>query len=359
MTAERVLFVDDDRCVRAAFSRTLRGAGLETDVAEDAAAARAAAVPGKYAVIAVDYRLGSENGLDLIAELQAVHPLVSFILVTGFCDLDLTLEAVNHCGVSSIVTKPWGRDELVALLQRAISAHQERAQTFALQASAVDASRSLEAQKARLESAVGQSECLMAEILLGALDLRHFETRAHCQRVAAYAVAMAEEMGVAGHDLTSIRQGALLHDIGTIGVSDGIMLKPGPLTEEEWRAMREHCALGARLLEGFEELAGARRIVLEHHERWDGTGYPTGLRGEVISLGARIFAVADALEAMLSDRPYRPAFAFAEAAARILAGAGANFDPEVVAAFQRVNAATWLQVRARLADERPSTQRAA
>jgi HD-GYP domain-containing protein (c-di-GMP phosphodiesterase class II) len=173
------------------------------------------------------------------------------------------------------------------------------------------------------------------ESLVAALDMRDQETRGHSARVAAHAVELARVLGIRDEEeLAMIYTGALMHDVGKIGVPDAILRKPGPLTDEEWEFMRRHPALGYRILAQVPYLRPAARIVLAHHERWDGGGYPRGLKGEQIPLGARIFAVCDTYDAIVSDRPYRKGQAAAVALREILSGAGSQFDPRVVEAFE-------------------------
>jgi putative nucleotidyltransferase with HDIG domain len=183
--------------------------------------------------------------------------------------------------------------------------------------------------------------------LVAALDARERETRAHSIRVQEYALALARGFGVPESQLTAIAAGALLHDIGKIGIPDAILLKPNTLTADEWVEMRKHPQIGAEILTHLTHLDGAREIVLSHQERWDGTGYPLGLAGTRIPLGARIFAVVDALDAITADRPYRPRRDFAAARTEIERCAGTQFDPEVVAAFLRLPATMWQEIQAR------------
>lgn len=175
------------------------------------------------------------------------------------------------------------------------------------------------------------------------LDVREHETANHSERVTANAMTLAQYMGYIDPEfLHNLYRGAYLHDLGKIGIPDRVLLKPGPLTAEEWQVMRRHSVIGAELLGEVAFLERAREIVLYHHEHWDGSGYPKGLWGANIPLGARIFAVVDALDAMTSDRPYRPAMGYAEARSRIEWEAGHQFDPEVVAAFLNVAMGEWL-----------------
>jgi HD-GYP domain-containing protein (c-di-GMP phosphodiesterase class II) len=172
-----------------------------------------------------------------------------------------------------------------------------------------------------------------------ALDLRDKETEGHTQRVVGMTLQLARAFGLREEQLVHVRRGALLHDIGKMGVPDGILLKPGKLTDEEWVLMRRHPQLAYEMLAPIEYLKPALDIPYCHHEKWDGTGYPRGLKGEQIPLAARLFAVVDVWDALRSDRPYRPAWSEEETRAHIRAGAGTHFDPRVVEAFARLTEA--------------------
>jgi putative nucleotidyltransferase with HDIG domain len=181
--------------------------------------------------------------------------------------------------------------------------------------------------------------------MISALDYRDTETQWHSRRVSLYARRLAEELGVTGEALEVIEQGALLHDIGKIGVRDSILLKPGPLTPEEWVEMRLHPELGFQMLSRIPFLAGASQIVLQHQERYDGRGYPAGLKGEEIVLGARVFAVVDTVDAITSDRPYRKGRPLQVAKDELRRCAGSQFDPAAVEAFLRVSDESWNAIR--------------
>ncbi|MEP7200712.1 MAG: HD domain-containing phosphohydrolase, partial [Chloroflexota bacterium] len=183
------------------------------------------------------------------------------------------------------------------------------------------------------------------DALAAALDARDKETEGHSRRVVTFTLALTQRLSVSAADLATIRRGALLHDIGKIGVPDAILLKPGPLTDEERAVMRRHPEWGERILTGIPFLTGAAEVVSAHQERWDGAGYPRGLKGEAIPFGARIFAVADTFDAVTSDRPYRAARPYAIACAEIEAGRGTQFDPRVVEAFQAIPAEDWARLR--------------
>ncbi|MGH9829569.1 MAG: HD-GYP domain-containing protein, partial [Blastocatellia bacterium] len=181
--------------------------------------------------------------------------------------------------------------------------------------------------------------------LAGILEARDIETRGHSDRVVAHSLRLGVELGLTHRDLIALEQGALLHDIGKIGVCDSILLKNGPLTEDEWTKMRDHVRFGLGIIDGIDFLAGARHVVGQHHEKYDGSGYPNRLRGEMIHLHSRIFAVADAFDAITSDRPYRAAQTYAAARAEIVAHSGKHFDPKIVKAFLGIPEREWTEIK--------------
>ncbi len=199
----------------------------------------------------------------------------------------------------------------------------------------------LEAAYEELEDTYDQTLAALS----GALDLRDNETEGHARRVTRYSVRIAREMGFDGASLVPIERGALMHDIGKIGVPDSILLKPAKLTDEEWAVMRTHPHLGFRMIRNIGFLSDAAPIVLHHHERFDGGGYPDGLAGEAIPIGARIFAIADTFDAMTSDRPYRKALPYQVAREEIEKCAVSQFDPTAVEAFCAVHPAEWDAIR--------------
>jgi putative nucleotidyltransferase with HDIG domain len=181
--------------------------------------------------------------------------------------------------------------------------------------------------------------------LAAALEARDVETKGHSDRVVAYCLRLGKQLGLNDRELITLEHGALLHDIGKIGVPDAILLKRSALTEDEWNYMRRHVEYGSQILRGIDFLEGASRIVAQHHERFDGSGYPSRLDGELICQGARIFAVADAVDAITSDRPYRKARPFEAAADELIRCAGTHFDPDIVKAFTTVPIDVWRETR--------------
>jgi HD-GYP domain-containing protein (c-di-GMP phosphodiesterase class II) len=212
-------------------------------------------------------------------------------------------------------------------------------------------SAALAIENARLFADLAASYDSTLEALAAALDLRDRETEGHSRRVVAYTARLARERGLREAEITEICRGALLHDIGKIGVPDAILLKPSALTSEERRLIEKHPQEGFEMLLGVPYLKDEIQIVLAHQERWDGSGYPFGLRGETIPLGARLFAVADTFDALTSDRPYRQGRPMAEAREIVATEAGVKFDPDVVAAFLAVPLAEWEQIRSQVETE--------
>jgi putative nucleotidyltransferase with HDIG domain len=186
------------------------------------------------------------------------------------------------------------------------------------------------------------------EAMGDALDLRDEETQGHSKRVTAYAIAIARAMGLNADELKVIARGAFLHDIGKIATPDSILLKPGRLDAEEIAVMREHCERGYEIVRKIPFLREAAEIVYAHQERFDGSGYPRGLRAGQIPLGARIFAIADTLDAMTSDRPYRKGTTFAGAREEIARCSGGQFDPQIVAVFLEIATESWTELRAEI-----------
>jgi HD-GYP domain-containing protein (c-di-GMP phosphodiesterase class II) len=216
---------------------------------------------------------------------------------------------------------------------------------------AIADSAALAVNNAQLVAELQNSYDLTLEALSAALDLRDRETEGHSRRVVEYTTRLAEQIGLDKKTIKDIRRGALIHDIGKIGVPDAVLLKPGGLSDEERKIIERHPQAGYNMLVGIPYLQQEIRIVLGHQEKWDGTGYPFGLRGEEIPLGARLFAIADTFDALTSDRPYRQGRPYEVARKLIEEEAGKQFDPQAVAAFTAVPPEEWAQIRARVMEE--------
>jgi putative two-component system response regulator len=340
----RILLVDDDPALRTLLKTTFEVADVAVVEAEDAAAARRKIRSARPDVIVLDVNMPGTTGLELCAELKAAPETreIPIVLLTG-SDGSNSARA-RKAGADAFVLKPFSPLELLAVAERLAGgmfgvpfrATRKRAHGPGeeLLLYARDLRHMLEIERGQrklLQSAYLQTVSALAS----ALESKDTGTRAHSQRVQSYASVLAAAVGQAS--LTrdqSTPYGFLLHDVGKIGIPDGILQKPGPLSPAERRKMETHTVLGEAMLSGVVFLKGeGLKIVRSHHERWDGRGYPDGLVRDEIPLGARIFAVADALDAMTSNRPYRRALSWSAARAEILEQRKRQFDPDVVDAF--------------------------
>jgi ribonuclease P protein subunit RPR2 len=340
--ALRVLVVDDDAGMRALLRTTLEAVDMVVDEAESAAAAARRLAVLDPDVVVLDVGLPGVDGLAYCRELKTSPATrgVRVALLTG--TEEGTPEAASAAGADGFLRKPFSPLELLSLVERLGAGaepgpfHVGRAepQGEQLLAYARDLRRLLDVER-------GQRELLQrayretVTALVAALESKDSGTGRHSQRVQRYALALAEAAAPQLLDDPSVEFGFLLHDVGKIGIPDEILLKPGALTQREWEQMQTHTVLGEAMLSGVAHLQGeGLRVVRSHHERWDGSGYPDRLAGEQIPLAARIFALADSLDAITSDRPYRAAATWEDAVAEIAAAAGKHFDPHVVGAFR-------------------------
>ena len=297
-------------------------------------------------VMLVDINLPGLNGLEVARVVRRRQPQTAIIILTGVGDVKTAIESLKH-GAHDFILKPVNVEELLIAAERALERREllieRREYQVTLERRVEEATRDLDAAYTKLQDTYRAT----LEALGSALDTRDVGTQSHSRRVHGYSLSIARTHGVPGHQLEDLEQGVLLHDIGKIGIPDAILLKPGPLTPEEWKIMRTHPEIGKRLIEPIPFLRGAVPVVWCHHERWDGTGYPRGLRREAIPLAARIFAVADAFDAMTFDRPYSRAISFAAARTEIQRCAATHFDPAVVATFLSIPESLFEDIRRR------------
>ena len=343
----RILLVDDDPALRTLLRTTFEVADVVVADAESAESARRRIRVGRPDVIVLDVNMPGTTGLELCAELKAADATknVPIILLTG--SDGGTSAAAKKAGADAFVLKPFSPLELLAVAERlAGGLYGVPFRATKKRPAGPEEELLLYARDLRhlLEVERGQRELLQSaymqtvSALASALESKDTLTRAHSQRVQSYATALSHGMGedrIAQDQSTPY--GFLLHDVGKIGIPDGILQKPGPLSPAERRRMQTHTVLGEAMLSGVAFLMGeGLKIVRSHHERWDGRGYPDGLVKDEIPLGARIFAVADALDAMTSHRPYRRALSWEAARTEILAQGKRQFDPDVVDVFVAV-----------------------
>ena len=345
MPGERVLIVDDDELILKALARILLSAGYDTRCYSEPDRALAAIEEDRPVVVISDYMMPGVDGITFLAQIRDRSPGAVRILCTAAEDFRVALQAVNAGEVFRIISKPWHQQELLATVHQAAEAARLRSENERLTAEVQRQNGQLREINLRLEQMVRLRTQALLEGLIAALDYRDAETQWHSRRVSLYARRLAQALGLHEPELTVIEHGALLHDIGKIGVRDRVLLKPGPLDKDEWTEMKRHPELGWALLQRVYYLRPASAIVLQHQEKWDGSGYPGGLSADGIVLGARIFHVVDTLDAMTSDRPYRRAKPFTEARAEIVRCSGTQFDPRIVEAFVTVAAEDWERIR--------------
>ena len=339
----RLLLVDDDPGLRALLRATLDAVDVEVEEAEDATAAFAAIQQSRPDAIVLDVNLPGMDGLAFSRQLKRDRATkeIPIVVLSGSDSGTGTSEAALEAGADSFLRKPFSPLELLAIVERLAGglygipfrASKKREPQEQLQLYARDLRHLLEIERGQrhlLENAYHETVAALAT----ALETKDTGTRAHSQRVQRYALELTKAIDPDLIDDPSTEYGFLLHDVGKIGIPDGILLKPGPLTEAERRRMETHTVLGEQMLGGVAFFQGeGLRVVRSHHERWDGSGYPDGIGGTEIPLGARIFAVADALDAMTSDRPYRKAMSWAAARREIIGESTRQFDPDVVESF--------------------------
>jgi response regulator RpfG family c-di-GMP phosphodiesterase len=355
----RVLYVDDEASLCRAFARLFRDEPRVTVETVGAPIQAVELIRGAVGqarpidVVVSDLRMPGMTGIEVLAVARQALPAARRLLVSGYADFQTALEAINEVGVDRLLTKPWENEEVRGAV-RAAAEHaflqRENARvTEELRRRTDELSR----MNQRLDGLVEERTRDLLDALVSALDLRDSESQWHSRRVGRYARRLGRELGLDGRELDDVERGATLHDIGKIGVRDAVLLKPGPLSPAEWKEMRRHPALGHEILKGIGFLERARLIPLQHQERWDGSGYPRGLKGTQICVGARIFAAVDTYDALTSDRPYRKCSTYEAARAEIVKVSGTQLDPDVVTAWLRIPQAEWDAIREQLEGATP------
>jgi len=340
---EKILIVDDEESIRSLFVEALSGLGYRCDVAENGLECLKKYYESKdYDVVLLDIQMPELGGIETLKKLKSYSPDISVLIVSASRDIDNVRAALKE-GAYDYIFKPFNVNDVEAVIRRAV----ERARLIKENRDyQLNLEKKVEYQT--LELVKLYTGTLQAMIM--ALDLRESETGYHSYRVTEYALTLGKYMNLSGPELSVLAKGALLHDIGKIGVPDHILLKPGKLTDEEWNIMRKHAELGHGMLIKIEFLEESADIVFMHHEHFDGSGYPGGLSGEEIPLGARIFSIVDAMDAMTSKRVYRKEIPFDEAIERIKEASGAQFDPAIVDVFVKIDLGVWEDIKNNIND---------
>ena len=346
MPQQRILIVDDEEAVRCVVTALLEHSGYEiTSVAGAEEAVTRLQQDPDYDLVLADIMMPGVDGLNLLEQICTDHPGMPVVMCSAVNDIHVATSAFRR-GAIDYILKPFERAELQSVVMRAVEHGRLRKQNAVYR---YNLESIVAARTGRLRSTMQDLERsydTTLEAMGDALDLRDEETEGHSKRVTAYAIALARAMGLDADELRVIARGAFLHDIGKIATPDRILLKPGRLNADEMSIMREHCERGYQMVRKIPFLREAAEIVYAHQECYDGSGYPRGLRGDEIPLGARIFAIADTLDAMTSDRPYRKGTTFPEASKEIAHCSGGQFDPQIVDVFLSMPLETWSDLRA-------------
>jgi len=352
---ERILVVDDEQSIREVICAMLDTAGYRCTAAASGSAALAQLTSeAEFELMLSDLMMAEMQGDILLELVKQKFPDMPVIMVTAVSDLSVALGAIRN-GAYDFVTKPFEREQLLAVVRRALENRRLRKENlrFQLHLEALVADKTAELQQVNIDlehanEELKRSHDMLLEALGDALDLKDAETEGHSRRVTAFTIAIARAMALPAEEVETIAHGAFLHDFGKMAIRDSVLRKPGPLDPDEVQEMQRHCELGYQMVRKIPFLKDAAEIVYAHQERWDGTGYPRGLKGEEIPLGARIFAIADTLDAITSDRPYRSARSYQAAREEIELWSGRQFDPVIVKVFLRMPQSIWENLRSQV-----------
>ncbi|MFP5297912.1 MAG: HD domain-containing phosphohydrolase [Actinomycetota bacterium] len=358
-----ILVVEDSPTQALQLRRALEADGFSVVVAPDGRSALQLVRSRRIDGLITDVLMPGMDGFQLCLEIRndPAIPRIPIILVSASFTSDENRAFAAQLGADAYIDKSASRDQLIAKLHDVLSGRDTLSvakvvdeHSFRVRYGELMASRLVEEAAAlkRAHEELAAAYELTLDSLVAALDLRDTETELHAWRVSGYSAQLAFRLGLDDRFITELERGSLLHDIGKIGIRDRILRKPGPLTGEEWVEMHKHPRLGFEMLSHIDFLRDAAAIVLAHHERWDGKGYPQALAAEAIPLGARIFAVSDTIDAITSDRPYRKARSFEVALDIVATEAGTQFDPEVVKAALSIGPTDWEAIRAGIEEDR-------
>ncbi len=344
---QKILIVDDEAPIRGVLEELLSGENYECRTASNAYEALDQLQEFKPDLLISDIRMPVMDGVQLLNKAREVSPDIAVVMITAVMEIDIAVSILKQ-GASDYITKPFNLQDVV---ERVRSALQKRSEALAKKRYQDELEAQVKQRTEQLRLAFSEIEIhrnFTLEALVTALDAREHETQAHSLRVRDYSLALGQALGLDEESMDALGEGALLHDVGKIGISDTILLKKGPLTSDEWLEMQKHPEIGHQILSGINFLKRTViNIVLTHHEKFDGSGYPGKMGGVNIPLESRIFSVADALDAITSDRPYRAAKGYRDASQEIVRCQGKHFDPQVVEAFLTIQEDQWKEIRAK------------
>jgi putative nucleotidyltransferase with HDIG domain len=342
---DRILVVDDEEPIREIVASMLGTAGYTCKQAASGKEALAVLTSGEeFELMLSDLMMADLDGIGLLERTKERYPDMPVVMVTAVHDISVALAAIRN-GAYDYLLKPFEREQLLNTVSRALENRRLKVENRTYQTNLESLVKARTDQLQAAMASLERSYDITLETLGDALDLKDRETEGHSKRVTAFTIAIARAMGLAREQINTIARGAFLHDIGKIAIPDKILNKPGKLEPDEMTIMKEHAYHGYQIVKKIPFLAEAADIVYSHQERFDGSGYPRGLKGEQIPLGARIFSVADTLDAIMSDRPYRVAQSLPAAKTEIQKWAGRQFDPDVVKVFLEMPDNIWEDLR--------------
>jgi putative nucleotidyltransferase with HDIG domain len=345
MSAERILIVDDEEAIREIVASMLSIAGYKCQQAGSGVEALAILESGEeFELMLSDLMMAELDGIGLLERTKEKYPDMPVVMVTAVHDISVALAAIRN-GAYDYLLKPFEREQLLATVRRAMENRRLKLENRAYQVNLETLVTARTEQLRQAMSDLERSYDITLEALGDALDLKDAETEGHSKRVTAFTIAIARAMGLSSDRIRVIARGAFLHDIGKMAIPDAILRKPGALTPDEINIMKEHCWQGYQILRKIPFLTEAAEIVYAHQEKWDGSGYPRQLKGDEIPLGARIFSLADTMDAIMSDRPYRAAQPFSAARDEIARWSGRQFDPNIVKTFVEMPESIWHDLR--------------
>ena len=315
MDKYNILLVDDEEDNLALLYRTLRGT-YNLEKTTSPLKALEILKEKQFELVISDHKMPEMDGVEFLKRVQLEHPNVMRILLTAYSDANILIDAINYAKIYRYIKKPYNPEELQLIVASALEYYQ------------------LKYDNDKLINDLKELFSGTIKAIMEALDAKDSYTSGRSKRITYYSILIAKQLGLSTIDVGKVELAGMLHDIGMIGVSDEILYKVDSLTQEEYDEIKKHITYSVKILEDIKQLKDVVEIIKYHHEKYDGTGYPYGIKGEDIPIGSRIIAVADAFDSVISNRIYRNKVEYAEALEKIKAGSGTQFEPVVIKAFE-------------------------
>lgn len=335
-----ILIADDEEMIRELINITLAKEGFTCFQAASAEEGLEILNQHPLDMAPLDIMMPGRSGIELLKDIKKSNPDTTVLMITAMNDMDTALSCI-HFGAEDYIIKPFNLDRVLLTVKNTMEKRRLIIENREYQA---DLEQKVREHTEVIRNVMGEINLAYEHTLaalIRALDAREKEVGSHSERVMNYARLLAQAAGIDQAAISDLAKGALLHDIGKIGISDNILLKPAKLDDAEWEIMRQHPSVGYEILSGIRYFEGAAKLVLSHHERYDGTGYPHALQGEAIPVSARIFALVDTLDAMTSYRPYRKALTYQAVREEVVKCSGKQFDPKLVEVFLSIPKSAW------------------